>query len=314
MGNKTFFNLFKKEKNNDYNIKLKNPIFELNNHTRNVLCLALLNDGRLASCGRDDKIIIYNQKTYQPDLIIKEHTAGVICIYKLRSGILASCSDDNTIKLFEIKSDKYKILQILNNHSDTVYKITELKNKELVSCSSDSSIIFYNEDKLKYQIKCKIKTDGSCSSVIQTKKNEICSSEETNNKICFYDLRNMKLKASISNISKRNYTDEWPIMITDIFLAIPGENIISIVNINEYILVRTINTDSSWIFGSCKLNKNMLITGDRKGMLKQWKIEGDNLILISQRENAHNGDINTLLNLGNGFIASGADGGSIKIW
>ena len=314
MGNKFFDNLIKNGKNKDYDIKLKNPIYELNSHTNNVLCLTLLNDGRLASCGRDYKIIIYNQKTYIPELIIEEHSAAVICIYKLSSGILASCSEDNTIKLFEINSEKYNVLQTLSCHSSTVYKIIELKNKELVSCSLDCSMIFYYEDKSLYKIKCKIKTDGSCSSVIQTKRNEICSSEGENDKICFYDLRHKKLKASIEDISKRNYTDEWLIMITEIFLAIPGDDIISIVDINKYILVRTIDTDSSWIFGSCKLNGNMLITGDRKYSLKQWRIVGDNLILISEKEQAHKGDINTLLNLGNGYLASGSDGGSIKIW
>ena len=302
------------EKEYDFDIKSKNPIHELNYHTNNVLCLALLNDGRLASCARDNLIIIYNEKSYKPDLIIKEHTAGVLCIYKLSSGILSSCSDDKTIKLFNIKGKKYELLQTLNHHSDTVYKIIELKNKELVSCSSDSSIIFYSEDKLQYKKNYKINTDGSCSSVIQTKENEICSSERNNDKICFYSFGSNKIKAYISNISKRNYTDEWLIMITKTILAIPGENIISFVNINKYILVKVINTDSSWILGSCMINKNMLITGDRKYILKQWKIEGDNIILISQKENAHDGDINTLLNLGNGHIASGSDGGTVKIW
>ena len=302
------------EKEYDFDIKSKNPIHELNYHTNNVLCLALLNDGRLASCARDNLIIIYNEKSYKPDLIIKEHTAGVLCIYKLSSGILSSCSDDKTIKLFNIKGKKYELLQTLNHHSDTVFKIIELKNKELVSCSSDSSIIFYSEDKLQYKKNYKINTDGSCSSVIQTKKNEICSSEKNNNKICFYSFGSNKIKAYISNISKRNYTDEWLIMITKTILAIPGENIISFVNINKYILVKVINTDSSWILGSCMINKNMLITGDRKYILKQWKIEGDNIILISQKENAHDGDINTLLNIGNGHIASGSDGGTVKIW
>ena len=160
----------------------------------------------------------------------------------------------------------------------------------------------------------KIKTNGLCSSVIETKENEICYSEQNNNRICFYTYGNMKINAYINNINKRNSIDEWLIMITEDLLAIPGENIISIIDVNKYILVKIVNTDSNWIFGSCMLNKNMLITGDRNRMLKQWKIEGDNLILISQKENAHKGDINTLLNLRNGNIASGSDGGEIIIW
>ena len=58
----------------------------------------------------------------------------------------------------------------------------------------------------------------------------------------------------------------------------------------------------------------MLLTGDASKVLRQWKIEGDNLILVSKKENAHDGYINFLLNIGNGFIASGSDDNTIKIW
>ena len=102
-------------------------------------------------------------------------------------------------------------------------------------------------------------------------------------------------------------------MISKDFLVIPGYNAISIINVNEYKLVRVIEVlNSSYIKGICKLNQNMLITGDDSKTLRQWKIEDDNLILVSKKENADDGAINILLNLGNGYIASGS--GSIKIW
>ena len=62
------------------------------------------------------------------------------------------------------------------------------------------------------------------------------------------------------------------------------------------------------------INKNMLFTGDQAKIIRQWKIEGDNLILVSKKENAHDETIGVLLNIGNGFIASGSDDHSIKIW
>ena len=62
------------------------------------------------------------------------------------------------------------------------------------------------------------------------------------------------------------------------------------------------------------LNKNMLLTGDASKVLRQWKIEGDNLILVSKKEKAHDNDIYVLLNMGNGFIASGSYDKTIKIW
>ena len=58
----------------------------------------------------------------------------------------------------------------------------------------------------------------------------------------------------------------------------------------------------------------MLLTGDESKVIRQWKIDGDNLILISKNEKAHDGNINVLLNLGDGHIASGSDDKTIKIW
>ena len=54
----------------DFNIKNKEPIYKLNFHNNYVICLIVLNDGRLVSSAKDKSIIIYNKKTFQPDLII----------------------------------------------------------------------------------------------------------------------------------------------------------------------------------------------------------------------------------------------------
>ena len=298
----------------DYKIENKNPIHNLTNHSHYVYCLCVLKDGRLVSGSRDKSIIIYNKETYKPDLIIKEHKDSVFCITALSSGI--SCSNDKTIKIYNIKGVQYEVLQTLNYHSNYVWKILELKNKTLVSCSYDSSIIFYLKDNNEYKKDYQISTNGSCSSIIQTKDNEICYSESNNKAICFYDILERKIKATISNISKYDGCRAWFIMIKKDLLLIPGSNQLSIINTNEYKLIRTINVvpNASTITGVCLLNKDMLLTGDYSETIRQWKIEGDNLILISKKEKTHDSDINVLLNMGNGFIASGSDDKTIKIW
>ena len=102
-------------------------------------------------------------------------------------------------------------------------------------------------------------------------------------------------------------------MITKDFLLIPGENKISIINVNKYNLVRIIDVpDSFWINCVCMLNENMLLTGDKNNIIRQWRIEEDNLILISKKENTHNRGIIFLLNIGDGHIASCDE--AIKIW
>ena len=123
------------------------------------------------------------------------------------------------------------------------------------------------------------------------------------------------MKSSLNNINKSNGQYKRLIMINKDLLLIPGENKISIIDVNKYNLVRIIEANGSgWIYGVCMLNENILLTGDKKGIIKQWKIEGDNLMLISQKEKAHNKDISYLINLGDGHFASASRDYSIKIW
>ena len=104
-------------------------------------------------------------------------------------------------------------------------------------------------------------------------------------------------------------------MISKELLLIPGINKISIININEYELIRIIDVpNSEEIAGTCIINENILFTGDKNGIIREWKIEEDNLNLISIKENAHNDFIYFIINIGDGHIASGSFDKSIKIW
>ena len=104
-------------------------------------------------------------------------------------------------------------------------------------------------------------------------------------------------------------------MISKDLLFFSGENKISIININYYEIIKEIEVPNSGrIDGACILNKNILLTGDENGIIREWKIEEDNLILISKKENAHKSWIYALLNIGNGHIASCSYDKLIKIW
>ena len=137
---------------------------------------------------------------------------------------------------------------------------------------------------------------------------------KTNNSICFFDLLEIKFKAKLDNIDKHKCVYEWFIMINKDLLLIPGSNKISIINVNKYNIIRIIDVpNSNIIAGVYMLNENMLFTGDWEEKIKQWKIEGDNLVLISEKEKTHGSDINVLINLGDGHIVSGSDD-IINIW
>ena len=102
-------------------------------------------------------------------------------------------------------------------------------------------------------------------------------------------------------------------MISKELLLIPGINKISIININTHNLLKIINVPNR-ITSVYMLNENIILTGDDSGAIRQWKIEGYNLIFNSIKENAHNGTIWSLIKIGDGHIISGSGDKSIKIW
>ena len=104
-------------------------------------------------------------------------------------------------------------------------------------------------------------------------------------------------------------------MMTKVLVLVTGENKMSIININSHSIVRSIDASgSSNIWAACLLNDETLLTCDYNHRIIQWKIEGDNLILISKKENAHDTYIYTLKKIGNGLIISGDNNGEVKIW
>ena len=134
------------------------------------------------------------------------------------------------------------------------------------------------------------------------------------NNICFFDLNEKKIKASISNINNTGCFGAFNLITKDL-LIISGENKMSIVDVNKYKLVRVIEEpNAGHIRGFCKLNKTMFLVGDNNGIIRQWKIEGDNISLISKKEMVHTNGVCALLNMGEGHIASGSFDNTIKIW
>ena len=295
---------------------MKEPRYILKNHSDWILCSTILKDGRFVTGSSDNLIIIYNKETFKPDIIIQEHDGGVYCVIQLNSGELASCSKDNTIKIYKINENEYKIIQSLTEHNNLINKIIELKNGQLVSCSYDKNIIFYNKVNNQYKKKYSLTTNGINGPIIQTKVSEICYHEYVKgSSIIFFDLNDNKMINKINNISLSNFNKDCLLKISEDLLIICGVNTLSIVNVNLYKLIKIIDVfNSGHISASCILNENMILTGDENKRILQWKIEDDNLKLISKKENAHNDKIFTLLKIGNNSILSGSKDKIVKIW
>ena len=300
---------------NNFDIKLKEPLHKVKYHTSEINCATVLNDGRFATGSNDNSIIIYNNKTFKPDLTIKEHSNRVYSLIQLSSGILCSGSNDKTIKLYNINDNTYNVLQTLSYHTGGINKIIELRNKKLVSCSGDNTIIFYFKDNNQYTKDFNIKTNGYNGPIIQTKNNEIFYYESTNSALCFFDLQERKNITKINNINVTYYILDSLLMMSDDLLLAAGENKLTIININSHSIIRNIDVSgSSWISSACLLTDDIILTADDNHRIIQWRIQHDNLELISKKENAHDSYIYVLKKIGNGLIMSGDGDGEVKIW
>ena len=103
-------------------------------------------------------------------------------------------------------------------------------------------------------------------------------------------------------------------MVSNDLLLIPGKIEINIINFNDCNKIRKIEIpEADCGRGVCILNSNTLITCYNK-TITQWKIEGNNLILISKKEEAYNYPITVVLNLENDCIAIASWDETIKIW
>ena len=103
-------------------------------------------------------------------------------------------------------------------------------------------------------------------------------------------------------------------MSNDLLLA-AGNNKLTIININSHSIIRSIDVSgSSWINSACLLTDDIILTADANHRIIQWRIQNDNLVLISKKENAHDTYIRVLKKIGNGLIMSGDGNGEVKIW
>ena len=293
----------------------KNPKHVLQYHTEPIFCTAVLKDGRIATGSKDKEIIVFNNKTFKPDLTIKEHSGVVVNMIELSTGYLASCSEDKTIKIYDVGLKTYKVIQTLKDHTGWVSKIIELNNKQLVSCSKDKTLIFYNKDKdgIKYKKDFSITTNGWNGPVIQTKDNEIFYYESNEDTICFYDFIKKKTNKTMSNITVTAFNSL--LMLTKELLLICRYNKITVMNVYTYNIVRSIDVpDSDWISSVIRFNKDQIVTADENKRIILWKIEGDNLRMITKNDKAHDGCIFSLTKLPNGTILTGGLDCSAKIW
>jgi WD40 repeat protein len=97
-------------------------------------------------------------------------------------------------------------------------------------------------------------------------------------------------------------------------LIVCGESLY-LIDINSKKILKNLNVLYQ-IQTIIEINDDYFITGDVIGGLKEWKIDCQNkkVKLVSDKENAHEKCIESLIVLNNDVIVSASDDNKIKVW
>ena len=148
--------------------------------------------------------------------------------------------------------------------------------------------------------------------MLQVNPEEIVISGE-NDKIQFFEINSRKLK-EIINIYRDIHWSPGNVlcMINEKCLCVGGQDKITLIDVYNKNIIREF-IDNGIHQCILKLNDNILITGKNNGDITQWKINENNLIIISKKGKAHQNTIREIIRFNNLLISCSSDY-SIKIW
>ena len=285
-------------------------------HKDSINCIIILYDQRLCSCSDDKKINIYNKETYNIDLIISEFNDDIYHLNQLSSknnNILLACSYE-LIKLFEIKNNSYKRIQMIENFVGWVYKSIELNNYKIATCGAEKKIKFWEKFNDKYVNSMTINYFDWIEDILEYETNKIISSSALNEEITFWDLDNNKIIGNIKKIESTEWNNNLNKLNNEIIL-VNGKEYLYLINFKNFELVNKIKTEFQ-NYCNLKLKDNNILIGDKKGNISEYIYDENNksLNLKIFKKSSHNKCIFSIILNDNKEIISASEDKTIKFW
>ena len=285
-------------------------------HKDSINCIIILYDKRLCSCSDDKKINIYNKETHNIDLIISEFNDDIYHLNQLSSNnnnILLACSYE-LIKLFEIKNNSYKRIQMIENFVGWVYKSIELNNYKIATCGAEKKIKFWEKFNDKYVNSMTINYFDWIEDILEYETNKIISSSALNEEITFWDLDNNKIIGNIKKIESTEWNNNLNKLNNEIIL-VNGKEYLYLINFKNFELVNKIKTEFQ-NYCNLKLKDNNILIGDKKGNISEYIYDENNksLNLKIFKKSSHNGCIFSIILNDNEEIISASEDKTIKFW
>ncbi|MCQ2817886.1 MAG: hypothetical protein MJ252_11535, partial [archaeon] len=188
-------------------------------HTDDIYGIVEMKENEIASCSKDNLILVWDIKECTCIRKLTQHRAGVHCLlYEPKDKLLYSGGADKTIIIWDfssIKNDSIKCQDLMGHHN-TITSLVLLSDGDLLSTSCDKSLIIWNLFKKEIRYKL-FGHSGFIWGAIEVKEGNkfiSCSSDKT---LKIWEKKNKKMEFS---------TPAHNGEITAIYL-LPDERIIS---------------------------------------------------------------------------------------
>ncbi len=315
------------EKEEEKSIKLipnslKQNFKTLKNHIGYINHLSILNDGRLASCSDDCTLNIYKKESFELQLSIKPHSDWVYSFTQLNDGRIIACCADKTMKIIKLlEEDKYQIEESLLGHNDCVLKVIEIRENELISISKDNIMkvwILKENNQFEFITNIIFQNSESYCNIFKLNENEIATTSVGDKCIKFWNSHNYSNITTINDI-ETDFGFQTMCLVEKDLLCIGGTNSkgFYLIQISSHQVINII-LGLKYIYSIYKcLNGDLLcavIDENWNNTLVRYKYDGQNLEKIVEKENAHNSNIFSCVELNDGTIASGGSDKLIKLW
>ena len=276
---------------------LSNPPSYIKKDENSLFCMLIMNDKRIAVGGRRGELIIYNSKNLNKDITIDEHNqCWIVHLFQLKNGNLVSTAYNG-----------YEIIQKIN-FSEYVSQTIELQNLQIVT-------FIYQETKLKlyainnniYNLDCEIDLKSRIRHIIEVKKNELAAIKE-DGILDIIDIEKRYVKKNIKEIKFTvNDCSDILCMLTNNILAVGGNSVITLVDINGYFKITEINIENSGqIYSILKFTDNIQWTFDEESQ----KLNKTSFF----KDKVHSSIIRYCLKIDNNSFATCSDDCYLKIW
>ena len=165
-----------------------------------------------------------------------------------------------------------------------------------------------------------ISNNDGWTNILRINKDKLVSSANSSNYIKFWDIKNNFNELKTLN----NIVVTWWIngmcLINENILLVGGysSNGIYIINTDNYQIIAKIHKNIKEVDSIIELMNGNILIGcydeNSKNSLIEYKYENNNLIKLFSKDNAHNGDIRSLIEMNDGIIISGSGDSKIKFW